>query len=144
MIFSFVTLTTWLTLFLIGKVTAIRVSEQDEKLGLNFTEHGESVGSARLQHAIDTRISDHTNFSSPLDVASNDEHSELAASMNELLEKHEQIQEQVRLSEKRFINFAQTASNWLWETDENLQLSFFNANSTDSEHVNQDLSLIHI
>ena len=138
MIFSFVTLTTWLTLFLIGKVTAIRVSEQDEKLGLNFTEHGESVGSARLQHAIDTRINDHTNFSSSLDVASNDEHSELAASMNELLEKHEQIQEQVRLSEKRFINFAQTASNWLWETDENLQLSFFNANSTDSEHVNQD------
>jgi len=137
LIFSLVTFGTWLTLKLMSYFIDIRVSVDDEKLGLNYTEHGESVGSAQLKRALDSQINDHISFGSPLDVASNDEHSELAASMNQLLEKHEQTQRNIRLSEKRFQNFAETASNWLWETDDTLKLTFFNASTkNDSAKIN--------
>ena len=137
LIFSLVTLSTWLTLKIVSYFIEIRVSVDDEKLGLNYTEHGESVGSAQLKRALDSQIKDNISFGAPLDVASNDEHSELAASMNQLLHKHEQTQKNIRLSEKRFQNFAETASNWLWETDDTLKLTFFNASTkSDSAKIN--------
>lgn len=137
-IFGFVCTATWITLYVISKLTRIRVSVEDEKLGLNYTEHGESVGTARLQQALESKTTESVRFGMPLDVASNDEHSELASSMNKLLEKYEQRQKQIRLSEKRFHHFAQTASNWLWETNEKLELTFFSANSgnnTDNDSI---------
>jgi len=141
LVFAFVSLATWLTLVLIGRFIPIRVNESDELLGLNYTEHGESVGVARLQHALETQISDHTKFGATLDIASNDEHSDLAHSMNRLLEKHEHSQKQIRLSEKRFQHFAQTSSNWLWETNDKLEFIFFRANTSDSsnDHERQDV-----
>ena len=135
-IFALVTLSTWLTLKLVSYFINIRVSAEDEKLGLNYTEHGESVGSEQLRRALDSQIKSNISFAAPLDVASNDEHSELAASMNQLLDKHEKTQKQIQLSEDRFKNFAETASNWLWETDEQLRVTFFNASSiTDMHHT---------
>jgi len=129
LIFSMVVLTTWMTLKLISYFIPLRVSVEDEELGLNYTEHGESVGAAQLKKALDSQIQSNISFAAPLDVASNDEHSDLAASMNQLLQKHEQTQSEIRLSEKRFHNFAETASNWLWETDNNLNITYFNANT---------------
>ncbi len=137
-IFAFVTLSTWLTLTLVGRFINIRVSVQDEKIGLNYSEHGESIGTARLQQALDSKTVGSLNSGYPLDVASNDEHSDLAASMNKLLQKYEHRQQEIKLSEKRFHHFAQTASNWLWETDENLQLVYFCAST-----INEDTS-IHV
>ena len=130
-IFGLVTVATWCTLKLISLFTPIRVSVDDEKLGLNYTEHGESIGSAQLKKALDSQISNNMNFSGPLDIASNDEHSELAESMNQLLEKHEQNEKQIRLSAKRFQNFAETASNWLFETNQNLEITFFNSSEKE-------------
>lgn len=138
-IFGFVCTTTWITLTLINRFTPIRVSLEDEKLGLNYTEHGESVGTARLQKALESKTTEAVRFGVPIDVASNDEHSELASSMNKLLEKYEQHQKQIRLSEKRFHHFAQTASNWLWETNENLELTFFSANADSNADSNSML-----
>ena len=137
LIFTLVTLTTWITLKLISRFIPLRVSIEDENLGLNYTEHGESVGSAQLKKALDSQITNTVSFAGPLDVASNDEHSELAASMNQLLHKHEQSRKEIHLSERRFHNFAETASNWLWETDSNLNITFFNTNdkSDRSLHV---------
>ena len=137
-VFGFVCTSTWLTLVLIGKFLPIRVSPEDEKLGLNYTEHGESIGTARLQQALESKSTDSVRFGIPLDIASNDEHSDLAASMNKLLEKYEQHQKKIRLSEKRFQHFAQTAANWLWETDKDLELTYFSTNS-DKEFNNKSI-----
>ena len=136
LIFILVTLTTWITLKLISRFIPLRVSIEDENLGLNYTEHGESVGSAQLKKALDSQISSSISFAGPLDVASNDEHSELAASMNQLLHKHEQSRKEIHLSERRFHNFAETASNWLWETDSNLNITFFNASNKGDRSLN--------
>ncbi len=138
-IFVFVCTATWLTLLLISKFMSIRVSEEDEKLGLNYTEHGESVGTNRLKQALDSKSIGSVGFGLPIDVASNDEHTDLAASMNKLLNRYEKHQQQIELSEKRFHHFAQTASNWLWETNENLELTFFSANSNDDADNNSAL-----
>ena len=77
-IFCLVTLTTWMTLKLISYFIPLRVSVEDEDLGLNYTEHGESIGAAQLKKALDSQINSTISFAGPLDVASNDEHSELA------------------------------------------------------------------
>ncbi len=134
LVFTCVSLAAWLALTLIGKVTRLRVSVQDEKIGLNYTEHGESIGSERLQKALNSHIAGQVGFGAPLDVASNDENSELAASMNALLTKHEEAKKQIRLSEKRFQHFAQTSSNWLWETNSDLEFTFFSANSKENDY----------
>ncbi len=135
---GFVALSTWAALSIVKRFTGLRVSAADEKLGLNYTEHGESVGTGRLQKALDARIDGIANFGDRFDEASNDEHSEIAASMNQLLDKHEEARKNIRLSEKRFQHFAQTASDWLWETDKNLRFISLNAN-IDDKHSSPDM-----
>ena len=48
--------------------------------------------------------------------------------MNQLLNKHDEARKQIKLSEKRFQQFAQTASDWLWETNDQLRFTLINAN----------------
>ena len=140
LLLSFVCFTTYCTLLLVRRFSTLRVSEEDERLGLNYTEHGESIGSGRLQLALESRIQGTKGFSDRFDVASNDENSELAAAMNQLLDKHDAARKQIHLSEKRFQHFAETASDWLWETDDQLQLITINTNSV-SQPTGPDLQL---
>ncbi len=134
LLLSFVAVVTFCTLSLIRRYSTLRVSANDERLGLNYTEHGESIGSGRLQLALESQIQGTSGFGDRFDVASNDENSELASAMNQLLDKHEAARKQIRLSEKRFQHFAQTASDWLWETDDKLRFVTINANSIEKEN----------
>jgi Amt family ammonium transporter len=123
-VFVFVSSVTWLSLKIASRWIPLRVTEQEEKLGLNYTEHGEAVGAGRLQMALESRIQDATGFAGHIDVASNDEHSELAQAMNQLLDKHEKARLTINQSEQRFKQFAQTASDWLWETDSRMVFTY--------------------
>jgi len=139
LVFSFVCIATYTALKLIQTLTPLRVSAADEEIGLNYSEHGESVGSARMQRALETRINNQISFNAPIDIASNDEHSELASAMNQLLDKHEMARREIELSEKRFQNFAQTASNWLWETNPKMEFKYFSGESENND-ISMDLS----
>ncbi len=140
LLLSFVAIITYCTLSLVRRFGTLRVSAEDEHLGLNYTEHGESIGSGRLQLALESRIQGTTGFNDRFDVASNDENSELASAMNQLLDKHEHARKQIHLSEKRFQHFAETASDWLWETDNQLSLVTIDTNTT-SQHAEIELGL---
>ncbi len=130
-VFIFVCTVTWISLKIASRWISLRVTPDEERLGLNYTEHGEALGAGRLQLALETRIQDATGFAGHIDVASNDEHSELAQAMNQLLDKHEHARQTINLSEQRFKQFAQTASDWLWETDHRMQFSYISASSGD-------------
>lgn len=126
---GFVCLATWVALTAVKKCTRLRVSAADENIGLNYTEHGESVGTGRLQQALEARVQGVASFTDRFDIASNDEHSEIASAMNKLMDKHEEARKSIQLSEKRFQHFAQTASDWLWETDKQLRFLSLQANA---------------
>lgn len=114
-------------LYLINRRWPLRVDPEAEKLGLNYTEHGESIGTDRLKQALSAQVSVADSFSA-VTVDPADEHVELASTINQLLAKNESAKEQLELSQRRFLNFAQTASDWLWETDTNMCFTFLEAN----------------
>jgi len=131
----------WVVLRFIAIFIELRVSAEDEHLGLNFTEHGASVDSQRLKRALDSKLLG-TNFSKTDQAAPElagdrielsaeviDDAGELAHSMNALLARHEIARETISKQAQRFEHFANTTSDYLWETDVNLTLVHLSAGS---------------
>lgn len=132
--------TTFLALKVTAYFTAIRVSEADEKIGLNYSEHGESIGTDRLQRALHERIDAHDSFGQHLTLDDTDEHADLAATVNKLIDRHEKARATVEASEKKFQQFALTATDYLWETTADMKFSSFIV--TGEKELNKNLSSI--
>ena len=131
----------WVVLRFIAMFIELRVSAEDEHLGLNFTEHGASVDSQRLKRALDSKLIG-TNFggNDPLSPELTgdrielsqeiiDDAGELAESMNALLARHEVARETISQQAQRFEHFANTTSDYLWETDVDLTLVHLSSGS---------------
>lgn len=134
-VFVFTAATTWIALKIFSRVMDVRVSAEAEELGLNYTEHGESVGLDRLQSALKSKLQGNMNFSDGIIVDADDEHSELAATLNKVVGKYEQASDELEMARSRFQQFAETASDWLWEAGPDLTLAFMHANSTHSNEI---------
>ena len=119
----------WATIAILKRFMEFRVSAEAEQIGLNYTEHGESVGLGRLQQALEKKSEQAGSFADGVLVDPDDEHSELAATLNKVISKYEDAQSQVVAANARFQQFAETGSDWLWESDQNLVISFIHANS---------------
>ena len=142
----FTTLTTFVTLLVLKRFMQIRVPAQVEYIGLNYTEHGESIGVTRLQNALDDKLQDSSSFAGGFAENLDGEHSELASTLNKIIDKYESATEQISIAQERFQQFAETASDWLWEADADLTLVFVHTNSdaysakvTESEFVGKNL-----
>jgi len=131
----------WVILRFIAMFIELRVSAEDEHLGLNFTEHGASVDSQRLKRALDSKLIG-TNFGGndpfsteltgdriELSPEVIDDAGELAESMNALLARHEVARETISQQAQRFEHFANTTSDYLWETDVDLTLVHLSSGS---------------
>ncbi len=144
-IFALVTSVTYTTLKLASLFTTLRVTEDEERIGLNYSEHGESIGTDRLRRALDKKVKSDTHFARPLQVDDQDEHAELAATVNQLITRHEQARAEISRSEKMFQQFANTASDWLWECSDDLILQSLSITKKDeskydsSKWINQSL-----
>ena len=126
---------TYLTLTVLKRFMEVRVSADAEHIGLNYTEHGESIGIARLQSALNGTLQDNASFASGVAanaINADDEHSELANTLNQVIGKYESASEQIRIAQNRFKQFAETASDWLWEADANLDITFIHANAAEN------------
>ena len=116
--------TIYVALTLTKKFTNLRVTGEEELIGLNFTEHGESIGGDRLHRALNERLSSIGESNLSLDISSDDEHSDIAVTVNKLIERQEEARHVIAASEKKFQQFATTASDWLWEADANGRIVF--------------------
>lgn len=121
-VFAIVTITVFTILTIVSRFTTIRVTPEQELLGLNYSEHGESIGMDKLNRALHEKISSDQTFSTPIEIAKGDEHNDTAAMVNLLIERQEEAREAIAASERKFQQFANTASDWLWETDATLSL----------------------
>ena len=126
---------TWISLSLFRWFGPVRVSEQAETLGLNYTEHGEGIGVERLQRTLEAKLEDNSSFAKTINVDSGDEHSELADTLNKVIGQYELASAQIDVARQRFMEFAQTASDWLWEADADMTLTFFHANADDKSRT---------
>ncbi len=115
-IFTLVAVTIFVTLTIVKRFTPLRVTKEEELLGLNFSEHGESIGADRLNRALYDKVASNDPFCTPIDVSQDDEHNDTATMVNRLIEQQEQARKTIELSERKFQQFANTASDWLWET----------------------------
>lgn len=119
----------WILISILKRFMEFRVSAEAEQIGLNYTEHGEVVGLGRLQKALEKRTKSDGGFAGETFVDADDEHSELAASLNKVIGQYEQANNEIIAAHKRFQHFAETASDWLWETNEHLAFTYVKANS---------------
>lgn len=122
-IFLLVVSVTYGSLKLLSRFTSLRVTEEEELLGLNISEHGESIGTDRLHKALYEKVNTVSGFAAPLNVDSSDENSDIANLVNTLVSKQEEARVAIEESERKFQQFANTASDWLWESGPDLELS---------------------
>lgn len=120
---AIVTVTIFVALKITSRFTSLRVTTEEELIGLNYSEHGELVGTDRLRRALNEQIDNIAPFAQPITVDDNDEHSELAQTVNKLISRQEEATQAIKASELKFKQFANTASDWLWETNAQLKLT---------------------
>ena len=106
-------------LYLANRVFPLRVTRDDEMLGLNNTEHGVTLDSTALRAALHSSIDDSGSFAShaQIKVEDNAEMPELAVAMDRLLDKHEEARRTMLRQSVRFEQFAAATNDRLWETD---------------------------
>ena len=147
-IFFLVVSITYASLKLLSRFTSLRVSEEEELLGLNISEHGESIGTDRLHKALHEKVNNVEPFAAPLDIDSGDENADLANLVNTLVNKQEQARVAIEESEKKFQQFANTASDWLWESNAELELSSLSGasdlNTTEQDLLKNKLNLLDL
>ena len=99
----------------IARVTGLRVTPMQERLGLNQTEHGEAVGTERLQRALELELDGTTAAPAPsaapasgprLEVDPGGDAAELAVAMNALLDRQERTVLAARAAERRALFLA--------------------------------------
>jgi len=124
--------TSWVGLRLIDRFVGLRVSADDEFIGLNYTEHGVSIDTQRLKRALDSKVAS-GEFANSVTLSPEiiDDAGELAQSMNALLERHEEARNTISAQAHRFHHFASTTSDYLWETNAQLELTHISAGSED-------------
>ena len=137
-VFALVSVTIFTTLTVLGKFKPIRVSKEEELLGLNITEHGETTGADRLHRALHEKLSS-DQIDAALDIGSDDEHADIAATVNKLIERQEEARHVIAASEQKFQQYAKTASDWLWESDTETHLHFIDKVTEKFSSLNDDV-----
>lgn len=127
---------------LLNRLLPLRVSTEEEALGLNLVEHCSTLGTGHLKRALDALAAQGSGMTGArLDQGAGDEASELAETLNHLLDRQAGIERRLRANKERFQDFAETASDWLWETDANLAISYLSDQSGELLGANHETLL---
>lgn len=134
LVFAFAFGATWVVLSLFNRFVPLRVSVEEETLGLNVVEHCSTLGTGHLTRALDALATKGDALTGvQLDQGTGDEAAELATVLNRLMDRQVGIEERLWNNQKRFKDFAETASDWLWETDSDHKLSYLSEQEDGSQ-----------
>ena len=126
-VFVSVAAVSYATIQILSKHIRIRVSAEEEYLGLNITEHGESIGSDALKQSLLLQIDPNSSQSQYFENSKGGEEADLAQIINILLRQQHETHDRLRESHDRFTQFANVASDWLWEVDEKLIFTYISS-----------------
>ncbi len=126
--------TTWIVLFSLSKVTPLRIDTHGERVGLNVSEHGAGLGTDRLQRALTEQIETGPGFlmrEKFAYAAHGEETSGLAETIDLLVDQYDNARAIAEHNCQRLDDFANTASDFLWETDSELRVTFVSQRFAD-------------
>jgi Amt family ammonium transporter len=108
---------TFLFLRVLRLFMRLRVSAEDEILGLNYAEHGATLGSDRLRTALGEHLDkarQDGNYLRPLALENNgDESAEIGIVFNELVSKHVGVMRQLETAREKAVASEQSKSEFL-------------------------------
>ena len=132
---------TWLLLHMMSAFTSLRVNQEDELIGLNASEHGAALGTDRLQRALSEQVHSGPSFSTREKFsrgAHGEETSDLAETIDMIVDQYDSARAAAERDCRRLDDFASTASDFLWETDASLRVTFVSQRFTELSHQNED------
>jgi len=105
----------------------MRVSKRDELLGLNFSEHNSSFGIGELNTALE-ESTDTTPYGGAVEELIAENQGDLVeqdvAVVGQMLTANKQAKEQLAEKTQQFDDYERVGTDWLWETDSDLNISF--------------------
>lgn len=78
-----------------------------------------------------TKAIQHGDYKAPVKIHSNDEIGMLSESLNEMQLRLAQLQQEETTSKQRFHDFAESSSDWLWETDTDGNVTYISMSVKD-------------
>ncbi len=78
-----------------------------------------------------TRAIQHGDYHTKISINSRDEIGVLSRSLNEMQRRLEQLQQEEATSKQRFHDFAESSSDWLWETDSDGNVTYMSMSVKD-------------
>jgi ammonium transporter, Amt family len=124
---------TFVFLSVLRSVMPLGISLEQERIGMNQAEHGEVTGTEQLQREIEHVATISPELIRDFDTSTGDESAQMAHSLNKMIAAHREATSTLVRSEARFADFANLASDWLFETDAQLNLSYLSAARRASE-----------
>jgi ammonium transporter, Amt family len=118
---------TWAFLKALNHVVPLTITHEQELMGMNQSEHGEISSTTLLQRELDHVATIPASMVREFDTSAGDESSQLAHSLNKMVSAHKSATLTLMRSEARFADFALLATDWLFETDHKLNLSYLSA-----------------
>ncbi len=128
---------TWLFLQALGRLITLRIDPNLERVGMNQTEHGEWTGTELLQRELEHVATMPAVMIREFDTSAGDESAQLAQSLNKMIAANKTATLTLMNSEARFADFAMLATDWLFETDAQLNLNFMSAARRSNEDWQQ-------
>ena len=123
----------YVLLSLINRAFPLRVSPEQERLGLNYSEHGTHTSAEALARTLSPFKSDRSALGSltpnttenrPARVSSSEGTEEVEVAFDQIVHDHAIALDELEGSRQRFEDFALAASDWLWETDEQGRITY--------------------
>jgi ammonium transporter, Amt family len=124
---------TWIFLSVLQLLMPLGINPEQERIGMNQSEHGEFTGTELLQREIDHVATIPATLVHDFDTSAGDESADIAHSLNRMVAAHKSATITLMRSEARFADFALLATDWLFETDHKLNLSYLSAARRSSD-----------
>ena len=125
----------YVALKLIAPFAHLRVSEQDEKDGLNHAEHGENLGTHDIQKKLMDIIAGKSDLSTRLDESTGDEAADLAKILNPFIAKVQKLVEDVSMNSRRLSHDLDTISEKVSYAANDVHFEAMQAESATQEVV---------
>lgn len=133
---------TFAALKLFSLFAAVRVTAEEEKIGLNLSEHDESIDLESLKLLVNEAETDRdiaaANRLSALGTEGDILAEQQAPLVGVMVEKTMEARQDVEDGKRRFTEYEQVDSDWLWEADRDFNLTYISSRFEEGFGASQD------
>ncbi len=128
---------TFLTLRLMNYFDLMKVSEQAEILGLNYSEHGESLAIDSLERSVRDALNANSNNHEPERLSDGQPLAGMDLILTKLLDNHTESNRQLEMQQASFEKMARLSADYYWSTDTHFIVQSMSGNHSGASLVAQ-------